>query len=260
MRAPRYFRVQLRSRTTDESGSTLVELMVAFLILSIIVSMGMTMMISVTNNTLAAAHQGVSSETVQVAAQEVGMYVSSAVTPAGAAAASGGSSLPCNAPSAITPAVTAANAYSMTYCGYPTVNGVTTARQYTITIPSSTCRQSPLPSSTTNGASGGYCTLEVINDSASPPAAVYEQPNVWCSYTCQTDGTPTSSSTPALFTYYAGPSSGPALTTPVGSLGSIQVITLDLTVLSNVNPNLPLGANGTPGTTITRQIFLSNLS
>jgi hypothetical protein len=246
--------------------------MVAFLILSIIVSMGMTMMISVTNNTLAAAHQGVSSETVQVAAQEVEMYVSSAVTPAGAALASGGSS-PCTGMTSNV-AFATANAYSMTYCGYPTVNGVTTAQLYTITIPSSTCRQSPLPSSPTNGASGGYCTLEVINDTAVPPAAVYEQPNVWCSYTCQqadgTNGTngapaiylPTSSSTPALFTYYTGPSSGSALTTPVaaGSLGNIQVITLDLTVLSNVNPNLALGANGTPGTTVTRQIFLSNLS
>lgn len=255
-----------------EVGTTLVELMVAILILSIVVAMGLTMMVSVTDNTLSSTHQGVSSETVQVATQEVAMYVSSAVTPAGAEAAAGAPSLPCGATSSSADSITVANSYSMTFCAYPSVATVSSAQLYTVTIPSSTCRQSPLPTALTNGASGGYCTLEVIDESMPSPAIVYQQDNVWCSYTCQqadgTDGTngsnanPTSTSTPALFTYYAGPSSGPALTAPVAtsSLGSVTLIVLNLTVLSNVNPNIALGGNGSPGTTVKREIYLANLS
>ncbi len=254
----------------DDAGTSLIELLIAILVLAIVLAMGLMMMTTVSSDTAYSTHQGVSSETAQVALNNIEEYLSSAVTPASAELASGASSLPCTATSSSAPAITSADEYSLTFCGYP-IGASAPAQTYTATIPSSSCTQSPLPSAPTGGLGGGYCMFEIIDDSLATPEPVLEVGNVWCGYVCQqadgtngsngTDANATTTSSPALFTYYAGSASSSPLSTPVasGSLGSVTTVVFHFTVLSNINPNLLLGPNGSPGTTLSRQIWLTNL-
>ncbi len=261
----------------------MVEMLVALLIFSIVISMTYMVMSNTISFTASSTRLGVSAESAQVEVSDLAQFISSAILPAAACDAAGSSctSWPCSDTdadglaaeqsessadgdeSAIenSGSTSLAKPFSLTFCGYP-IGGSGPAQSYSVGVTGCAGGSSP----------GAFCTLQVKNLTISKVVASI--PKVWCDSACQADGTPAPGGTPAFFTYYdadglqsleadtTAENANGALTPPVAAStsSSIQAIGLDVTVLANSNPNLPVSANGQPGTTIKQQIWLSNVA
>lgn len=245
----------MRPTATDRgsAGFTLVELLVAMLLLSIAISMSFIVATNMDTVTVSTLRQSHAAESVQVGMSEVAQYLRGAVSPTAAAAtqnATVASSPSCWGTSSPSPsggypltpsgaaslAVVTASSFDLVYCGYAPASTRSTSSKtpgvYEITFAPGSCR------------GVGYCTLAVYSCGANynPGAAavasstytqpstcvssaghpVWEVQNVWCDSSCQSGtagGAP--GDTPPLFSYYEG-SAGEYSSTGAGgpALGS----------------------------------------
>lgn len=223
-----------------ERAVTLVELLVALLIIGIALSMTVVIMATVgtvSSNELRSSH---ASESATTGLAEIAQWIRGAVSPMEAAdavnstietmeprpcwgtsdpAPSGGAALSADAAASL--AIVTAAPFDLVYCGY--APGTSRAEQastpgvYEITIAPGSCR-----------GTTGYCTLAVYSCGRSfdpgkqsvPSTTNYENPStcvqedhvvaflsrVWCSRWCKDGGLsrPPAGSTPPIFSYYPG--------------------------------------------------------
>jgi prepilin-type N-terminal cleavage/methylation domain-containing protein len=224
----------------DERGVTLVELLVALLIIGIALSMTVVIMATVgtvSSNELRSSH---ASETATTGLAEIAQWIRGAVSPMQAADAHGStveamSPTPCWGTSdpgpkngtALSPdaaaslAIVTAAPFDLVYCGYAPGNSgakkPSSPGVYEITIAPNSCR-----------GTTGYCTLAVYSCGSSfdpgnqsiPSTINYSSPStcvtkndvvallsrIWCNTWCQQGGTtqPPPGSTPPIFSYYPG--------------------------------------------------------
>ena len=219
----------LRYRTelpiaSNDSGMTLIELLVSMMVLALAMAMTLVIVHTVTTQVYGTVAGATATDAAQIANGQLDPYVRDAVTPLVAAAANGSSvanvcwgsstiqqlggvpGVSYDSPSTFIASSTmepfgvlVAHDYNMILCAYQP--GTSTPHIYQINLTS--CKDQ-----SANGS--GDCTLEVVDCGTSfvpadlpltsyvncpggggqgQPQVVYSQPNVWCDNTCQSDVT-----------------------------------------------------------------------
>ncbi len=221
---------------SQSGGFTLVELLVAMLLLAIAISMSFIVATNIDTITVGTLRQSHAAESAQNGMAEVSKYLAGAVSPEAAASAqdatvasdpscwgldspapSGGVSL--NADGAASLALATAYDFDLVYCGYaPATAGHAgadaTPSVYEITFEPGSCQGVSCTlaiydcGSTYNPGTAALASSTYLDPSTcvSTHSPVWTVPRVWCDQSCQSGSAGSApGDTPALFNYYAGP-------------------------------------------------------
>ena len=232
-----------------EDGFTVVELVVACMMLSIVMTMTYLIATTMVKQTVQGAASGVSSETAQAQMATVDGYLRGAVSPANAQFVYGISSLctgtlPGGASVTSSTAVQEAYDYYLLLCSAPprsAAYGCTSANAATT---ATSCPHLYLLYASSSSCSAGYneCTLAIKDLTVGSSPTVFSATAFRCTSTCRSDLGSTSAlpssheasgaspSFPYLFTYYD--STGTTQVTG-SSTSSVQSIHIDMQVLNS---------------------------
>lgn len=238
------------TRHPSESGTSLVEVLLASLVLAIVISMTYVIATTLVKQVSNGTATGVSAETAQTQMVVFEQYLNGAITPANADTETGLSSLCSGTGIVSTQAVQDSYDYALELCSAPFDRiSCTSANQnssntscpqlFLMYVDPSTC------------SSAGQCTFKIMDLATTPPSVVYTATTFRCPSTCKSDletvssagaitpptntgsghlGNGSTPTFPYLFTFYDSTGTNQVSGTSPASIQSIHLDTQALNV------------------------------